>query len=81
MYSGQISQDFQTVHNADHPRGSHDRNTNAACLSDWTSELITLLFDQVEAQWKSRNEALHGRDDADYSVPEILDSTPKMGPS
>jgi hypothetical protein len=25
MYSGQISQDFQTVHNADRPQGSHDR--------------------------------------------------------
>jgi hypothetical protein len=68
MYSGQVSQDFQTVHNADRPRGSHDRNANAASLSDWTSELITLLFDQVEAQWKLRNEALHGRDDAEHSL-------------
>jgi hypothetical protein len=69
MYSGQISQDFQTVHNADRPRGSNDRNANAACLSDWTSELITLLFDQVEDQWKLRNEALDGRDDdAEHSL-------------
>ncbi len=66
MYSGQISQDFQTVHNVDRPRGSHDRQANAACLSDWASELITLLFDQVEDQWKLRNEALHGRDDAEH---------------
>jgi hypothetical protein len=39
---------------------------NAACLSDWASELITLLFDQVEDQWKLRNAALHGRDDAEH---------------
>ena len=39
----------ETVHNVDRPRGSHDRHENAACLSDWASELITLLFDQVEA--------------------------------
>jgi hypothetical protein len=45
MYSGQISQDFQTVHNADRPRGSHNRNANATTLSDWASKLITLLFD------------------------------------
>jgi hypothetical protein len=50
MHSGQISQDFQAVHNVDRPRGSHDRQANVAYLSDWTSELITLLFDQVEAQ-------------------------------
>jgi hypothetical protein len=68
MYSGQISQDFQTVHNVDRPRGSHDGNANAACLSDWTSELITLLFDHFEDQWKLRNEALHGRDDAEHSL-------------
>jgi hypothetical protein len=68
MYSGQISRDFQTVHNADRPRGGSGRNLNAACLSDWTSELITLLFDQVEAQWKLRNDALHGRDDAEHSL-------------
>ncbi len=43
MYSGQISQDFQTVHNVDRPRGSHDRHANAATLSDWASKLITLL--------------------------------------
>jgi hypothetical protein len=68
MYSGQISQDFQTVYNVDRPRGSHDRHANAACLSDWTSELITLLFDQFEDQWELRNEALHGRDDAEHSL-------------
>jgi hypothetical protein len=68
MYSGQISQDFQTVHNVDRPRGSHDRHANAACLSDWASELITLLFDHFEAQWKLRNEALHGRDEAEHSL-------------
>jgi hypothetical protein len=60
MYSGQISQDFQTVDNVDRPRGSHDRQS--------ASELITLLFDQVEAQWKLRNESLHGRDDAEHSL-------------
>jgi hypothetical protein len=32
------------------PGQSH--NANAASLSDWASELITLLFDQFEAQWK-----------------------------
>jgi hypothetical protein len=67
-YSGQISQDFQTVHNVDRPRGSHDRQANAACLSDWTSKLITLPFDQVEDQWKLRSEALHGRDNAELSL-------------
>jgi hypothetical protein len=30
--------------------------------------MITPLFDQVEDQWKLRNEALHGRDDADHSL-------------
>ena len=68
MYSGQISQDFQTVHNAERPRGSHNRQANAATLSDWASKLITLLLDQVEDQWKLRNEALHGRDDAEHSL-------------
>jgi hypothetical protein len=68
MYSGQISQDYQTVHNVDRPRGSHNHNANAAALSDWASKLITLLFDQVEAQWKVRNEALHGRDEAEHSL-------------
>jgi hypothetical protein len=66
MYSGQISQDFQTVHNVDHSQGSHDRHVNAATLSDWASKLITLLLDQVEDRWKLRNEALHGRDRAEY---------------
>jgi hypothetical protein len=65
MYSGQISQDFQTVHNVDRPQGSHDRHANAATLSDSDSNLITLLFDQVEDQWNLRNEALHGRDRAE----------------
>ena len=68
MYSGQIAQDFQTVHNVDRPRGSHDRHANAASLSDWASGLITLLFDQFEEQWKLRNEALHGRNDAEHSL-------------
>jgi hypothetical protein len=66
MYSGQISQDIQTVHDVDRPRGSHDRNANAAYLSDWTSELITLLFEQLEDQWKLRNEAILGRDAAEH---------------
>ena len=51
-----------------HPRGSHDGHADASCLSDWASELITLLFDQFEDQWKLRNEALHGRDDAEHSL-------------
>jgi hypothetical protein len=68
MYSGQISQDFQTVHNVDRPQGSHNRHANAATLSDWASKLITLFFDQVEDQWKLRNEALHGRDRAENSL-------------
>jgi hypothetical protein len=50
------------MHNVD------DRQATAACLSDWASELITLLFDQVEDQWKFRIEALHGRDDAEHSL-------------
>jgi hypothetical protein len=33
MYSGQISQDFQTVRNVDRPHGSHDRHANTATLS------------------------------------------------
>jgi hypothetical protein len=68
MYSGQISQDFQTVHNVDRPHGSHDRHANAATLSDWTSKLITLIFDQVEDQWKLRNEILLGRDRDEQSL-------------
>jgi hypothetical protein len=48
MYSDQISQDFQTVHNVDRLWGSHNRQANAACLL--------------------RNEALHGRDDAEHSL-------------
>jgi hypothetical protein len=67
MFSGQISQDFQSMHNVARPRGSHDRQANATCLSDWASELIVLLFDKGEDQWKLRNEALHGRDDAEHS--------------
>jgi hypothetical protein len=51
-YSGQISQNFQTVQNVDRPQGSHDRHANATTLSDWASKLITLFFDQVEDQWK-----------------------------
>jgi hypothetical protein len=33
MYSGQIYQDYQTVHNVDRTVGSHDRLANAASLS------------------------------------------------
>jgi hypothetical protein len=47
------------VHNVDRPQGSHNRHANAATLSDWASKLITLFFDQVEDQWKLRDEALH----------------------
>jgi hypothetical protein len=68
MYSGQIYQDFQTVHNVVRRRGSHDCQANATCLSDWAFKLITLLFDQVEDQRKLRNEALHGRDDGEHSL-------------
>jgi hypothetical protein len=82
MYSGQISKDFQTVHNVDRPQGSHDHHANAATLSDWALKLITLFFNQVEDQWKLPNEALHGRDRAEihssialYSRPKLLDST------
>jgi hypothetical protein len=60
--------DFQMVHNVDRPWGSHDRHANAASLFEWTSALIQLFFDQVEDQWKLRNEALHGRDDAAHSL-------------
>jgi hypothetical protein len=56
------------VHDIDRPRGSHDRQANTATLSDWTSKLITLLFDQVEDQWKLRNEPVHGRDRAEHSL-------------
>jgi hypothetical protein len=56
------------MHNVYRPRGSHDRNANTACLSDWTSEFTTLLFEQFEDQWKLRNEALHGRDAAEHSL-------------
>jgi hypothetical protein len=68
MYFEQISQDFQTMHNIDRPRGSHDRPDNAACLSDWASELITLLYCSTKSKIKLRNEALHGRDDAEHSL-------------
>jgi hypothetical protein len=85
MYSDQISQNFQTVHNVDRPQGSHDRHANAATLFDWASKLISLFFDQVEDQLKLRNEALHGRDRAEihssvapYSRPKLLDSTPRL---
>jgi hypothetical protein len=56
------------VHKVDRPQGSHDRHANAITLSDWASKLITLLFDQVEDQWKLHNEALHGRDRAEHSL-------------
>jgi hypothetical protein len=46
----------------------NNRHANAATLSDWASKLITLFFDQVEGQWKLRNEALHGRDRAEKSL-------------
>jgi hypothetical protein len=55
-------------------------------LSDRASKLITLLFEEVEDQWKLRNEALHGRDRAEhslsyiapFSVPKLLVSTPTL---
>jgi hypothetical protein len=56
------------VHNVDRHQGSHDRHANAATLSDWASKLITLLFDQVEDQWKLRNEALQGHDRAENAL-------------
>ena len=56
------------MQNVERLRGSHDRHANTASLSDWASELITLLFDQVEDQWKLRNEALHGRNDTEHSL-------------
>jgi hypothetical protein len=68
MISGPISRDFQTVHKVTRPRSSQDRQANAACLCNWSAELIALLIDQVEDQWKLRNEALHGRDDAEHSL-------------
>jgi hypothetical protein len=43
-------------------------NANAASLSDWTSKLITLLFNQMEGQWKLRNEELQGRDATEHSL-------------
>jgi hypothetical protein len=39
-----------------------------ALAPDWASELITLLFDQFEDQWEHRNEALHGRNEAEHSL-------------
>jgi hypothetical protein len=68
MYSCQISQDCQTAHNVDSPRDSHDSQANAASISGWSAELITLQFDQVEDQCNLRNEPLHGRDDAGHSL-------------
>jgi hypothetical protein len=69
MYSGQISQDFQTVNNnVDRPRGSHAHQADSARLSDWASKLITCMLDQVEDQWNLQNEALHGRDGAEHSL-------------
>jgi hypothetical protein len=55
-------------HNVDRPHGSHDCHANAATLSNRTSKLITLLFDQVEDQWILRNEILHGRDRDEQSL-------------
>jgi hypothetical protein len=46
----EISQDFKLYIMPTVPGSDH--NANAASLSDWASELITLLFDQFEAQWK-----------------------------
>jgi hypothetical protein len=39
-----------------------------ASLIGWASELIALLFDQGEDQWKLRNESLHGDDDDEHSL-------------
>jgi hypothetical protein len=48
--------------------GQISRHANAASLSDWAFEIITLLFDHVEDQWKLRNEAPQGLDDAEHSL-------------
>jgi hypothetical protein len=81
MYSGQISQDFQTVHSIDCPRGSHDRQANAAYLSDWAFELVTLLSDQIDDQLKHCTAAMTPNTHsslAHYSVPKLLDFMPKL---
>jgi len=59
LYSGHICIDYQTAHNQERERTT-DRPANLVTLSDWTTPLITLLWDQLEAQWTLRNEALHG---------------------
>jgi hypothetical protein len=59
LYSGHISIDYQTAHNQERERTT-DQPANLVTLSDWTTPLITLLWDQLEAQWTLRNEALHG---------------------
>jgi hypothetical protein len=59
LYSGHISIDYQIAHNQEQERTT-DRPANLGTLSDWTTPLITLLWDQLEAQWTLRHEALHG---------------------
>jgi hypothetical protein len=44
------------------------RGPNYQIPLPWASKFITVLFDQVEDQRKLRNEALHGRDDAEHSL-------------
>jgi hypothetical protein len=61
-------------------QGSHDCHANAATLSDWASNPISLLFDQVEGQWKFHSPAaiapnIHSSI-TPYSLPKLLDYTP-----
>jgi len=62
LYSGHISIDYQTAHNQEREH-TIDQSANLVTLSDWTTPLFTLLWDQLEAQWTLRNEALHGSSD------------------
>jgi len=59
LYSGHISIDYQTAHNQERERTT-DQPANLVTLSNWTTPLITLLWDQLKVQWTLRNEALNG---------------------
>jgi hypothetical protein len=86
MYSGQISQDFQTVHNANRPQGSHDRHANAATFFP-TGPQSSSLYSSTRSKINKNSEMKHSKaatapkihsSVAPYSRLKLLDSTPTL---
>jgi hypothetical protein len=65
--TGQISQDLNCKI-MDRPWGSHDRNANAASLSDWASSSSRYYSTSLKLNGKPETK-FHGHDDAEHSLP------------